>query len=110
MDQTKAHIFFKGIVILLITSFLLPSIVKVTHIFENHKHEVCETPQKSHYHSFELDCEFYKFNLNPKISLAECNFDLITVKIKSIVIQSQYQSLSKFQRLSFSLRGPPGLV
>jgi len=110
VNRLKAHIIYKSIVILLITSFLLPSIVKFAHVFENHKHEVCETPQKSHYHEFELDCEFYKFNLNPQISLAVSSFDLIDLIVKSNVIESQYQSISKFQRLSFSLRGPPDLV
>lgn len=95
---------------LLITSFLVPSIVKFAHAFENHKHEICKTPQKSHYHSFELDCEFYKFNLNPQISIANNTLDLIDLIIRSSILESQYQSISKYQRLSFSLRGPPCLV
>jgi len=110
MNTPKAHIMYKAIILLLICSFIAPSIVKFTHVFENHKHEVCSTPQKSHFHAFDLDCEFYKFNFNPQISFANNSTDVIDPKISSNIIASQYQSISKFQRFSFSLRGPPALV
>jgi len=110
VENIKEHIICKTIATLLIVSLLLPSAVKFTHIFENHEHEVCETPQKSHYHSFDLDCELYKFNIKPQIPFVAKNYDLVDVSINSTLIKSQYQSISKFQRLSFSLRGPPGLV
>jgi len=41
MKQIQEHILFKCITILLIVTLLTPSMVKVGHVFENHKHDVC---------------------------------------------------------------------
>ncbi len=110
MNQFKEHIIFKIIALTLVLTILVPSAVKMAHAFENHKHEVCEVPQKLHFHEFELDCEFYKFKLNQQFSFTNS----VTVFYDSFEISdkiiSQYHFISDYQKLSFALRGPPSLV
>ena len=91
-------------------ALLLPSFVKLTHVFENHKHLVCKKSQKSHFHGFDIDCEFYKFKLNPQTTLIADNFIIANLQDNFKSITSQYHFISDYQRLSFSLRGPPCLI
>ena len=110
MKQTKTHIGYKSFIIVLVIALLVPSFVKFSHIFEDHKHEVCKTPQKSHYHEFDVDCEFYKFKLNPQVTTTFDNFVVLKLEENFKSIASQYHFISDYQHLSFSLRGPPSLV
>ncbi len=110
MTQTQTHITYKGLIIVLVIALVVPSFVKLAHIFENHKHEVCEAPQKSHFHEFDVDCEFYKFKLNPQTTTIFNDFVALSLEENFKLISSQYQFISDYQRLSFSLRGPPSLV
>lgn len=91
-------------------ALLTPSFVKLNHVFENHKHEVCLDYTKTHMHEFDVDCEFYKFKLNKQFYVGFQNFELIPDDDNFQLIISQYQSVSKYQRLQFALRGPPSLV
>jgi len=63
MKYNKQHIGFKLIAIVLLCAIILPAAVKFNHIFENHKHEICKGEPQAHIHEVDLDCEFYKFNL-----------------------------------------------
>ena len=96
MLQVKKHIASKFLVVLLTIILVAPVFVKSYHIFEDHKHEVCKTPNKTHFHEYEIDCEFYNFKLNTQFNLS------ITSDITS-----QYYFISDYQQLQFSLRGPP---
>lgn len=110
MSQIKEHIIFKAITLTLVFVLIVPSFVKLAHAFENHKHEVCEVPQKLHFHDFELDCEFYKFKLNTQFYFTDA---LSVSEYQEQPVQhifSQYHFLSDYQKLPFSLRGPPCLV
>ena len=107
MNKYKESIVFKSLIFTLVMTLLVPSFVKLAHAFENHEHEICVKPQKTHFHEFDIECEFYKFKTSPQIALVvDYNQDLITIDLNN-VIDSQYQFISDFQRLSFSLRGPP---
>lgn len=110
MSNIKEHILYKSIIMVLVLALLAPSMVKLAHVFENHKHEVCKVPQKLHYHDYELDCEFYKFKLSPQIHVAIENPETIDFQDTFLPIISQYEYISDYQRLPFSLRGPPSLV
>ncbi|WP_246067737.1 hypothetical protein [Changchengzhania lutea] len=110
MTIWKEHIAFKTVTVLLILTLLVPSAVKFSHIFANHKHEVCLGEQTTHLHEFDLDCEFYKFKLNTAYTFEVLTVDFLS-RIKSTEpIASQYFFISKFQRLQTALRGPPALV
>lgn len=109
--QHQKNIWFKGIATLLMFVVLLPSAVKVFHVFENHKHEVCtEKTSNHHLHQIDFDCEFYKFKINKTLSFSTFNYTLLEVKNNHKPILSQYQFISAYQRLGIVLRGPPQFV
>lgn len=110
MTKLKAHIGFKISLLILITALLVPSFVKLAHAFETHKHEICKTPQKNHYHELNLDCEFYKFKLNTTFNFQPTEYNF-TVLNQSVEEDNFYKSF--FHNLHIaqtSLRGPPQLI
>lgn len=88
-------------------TLLVPSVVKVFHVFENHKHEVCISYDLEHFHQFDIDCDFYKFKVS--------NDAYISIQYSQIDAHLKIQQILGFynnpvihrQQLSFSLRGPP---
>lgn len=110
MEQTKLNIVIKSIALVLLIAIMLPTAVKFAHVFENHKHEVCTNPSDSHFHEIEVDCEFYKFNLNTVFALKTNILKFFTPQTHFKISTSQYYFISDFQRLPFSLRGPPVLI
>ena len=110
MTKLKARISFKISLVILIIALLVPSFVKLAHAFETHKHEVCKTPQKSHYHELNLDCEFYKFKLSNAFSVEFEDFN-ITVFNPFLIVPKYYTSFyNNLQIKQTSLRGPPQLI
>lgn len=107
MNNNKQHITFRIATLLIVLCLVLPSVVKFTHIFAHHEHEVCLGENQSHFHELDMDCEFYKFNLNHQTTLTNFEFVPLEVTHDQEVITSGYLFLSSFQRLHFSLRGPP---
>ena len=110
MNHIKEHIIFKIFTLFIIAALLVPSAVKFTHVFAHHKHEVCEGGNLTHIHKVDLDCEFQKFQLNNNFTFDNSYSELFSLQKKSLEIVSQYRFLSKYQRLHFSLRGPPSLI
>ena len=107
MLQIKEHIASKVLVVLLSVVLVVPLFVKLNHIFEDHKHEVCKTPNKTHFHEYEIECEFYNFKLNTQFNLSITSVIIPVLKEKTQSITSQYYFISDYQQLQFSLRGPP---
>ena len=92
---------------MIVLTLLLPSAVKFMHIFENHKHEVCYGEAEAHFHTLDIDCEFYNFKLNTPFTFPDkVSFIITKVEIKT-PITTDYSFLSDYQRLHFSRRGPP---
>ena len=110
MKSLREHIIFRVLIFLLIAALSTPYFVKLAHIFTHHKHEVCLGEKATHLHELDLDCEFYKFKLTNNFTFSFFNFDIISIKEKQVVIVSQYNYLSEYQRLQTSLRGPPVLI
>jgi hypothetical protein len=110
MTKLKAHIGFKISLVILIIALLVPSFVKLAHTFETHKHEICKTPQKSHYHELNLDCDFYKFKLSNALYIQHYDIE-ITSKSQLILVSNLYTSAySNLHLQQTSLRGPPQLI
>ncbi len=107
MLQIKEHIASKVLVVLLSIVLVTPLFVKLNHIFEDHKHEVCKTPTKTHFHELEIDCQFYDFKLNTEFNYSFTSTEIPVFKKVTESIKSQYFFLSDYQQLQFSLRGPP---
>ncbi len=110
MNTFKEHIIYKFSIVILAIALLTPSFVKFSHVFEDHIHEVCKNPQKTHFHEVDLDCEFYKFKLNKKLIFASNEFQFLNIVENHQPIVLQYRFLSDYQPLHFSLRGPPQLI
>lgn len=107
MDLVRTHIAFRLLSFILLVGLLAPSAVKIAHIFEHHKHVVCLGEDSTHIHQVDLDCQFHDFQLNNNflVAINYCSFH-IENEIQSQII-SQYHFISDYQRLPFSLRGPP---
>ena len=110
MNFSKGHIAFNFLTILLVLMLLVPSAVKLAHVFEHHQHEVCQDENSTHIHQVDLDCDFQKFQINNNFTLSQITFEVFQLNEHSTVIESQYRFLSKYQSLHFSLRGPPAFV
>jgi len=110
VHNLKQHIIFKLATLIIVVSILVPTAVKFAHVFSHHKHQVCKEGNKTHIHKVDLDCEFHKFQLNKNFTFNKLAFTLFSPQEKPIEIVSQYQFISEYQHLQFSLRGPPSLV
>ncbi|NNK81891.1 MAG: hypothetical protein HKO92_02085 [Flavobacteriaceae bacterium] len=91
-------------------SIATPSLVKFAHVFETHQHEVCTNFSTTHFHEFDIDCEFYKFKIplqtQPQISS-------ISVLEVINISNNLYNHYTLLQSLEFNLyehRGPPLLM
>ena len=110
MNFLRQHIVFKGLTLILVLTFLLPSAVKFMHIFETHRHEVCLGETDTHIHTLDVDCQFYKFKLNIPFTIPENITDFVMYPEINDLTASYYSFLSPYQTLHFSLRGPPTLI
>jgi len=105
--QIKEHIVSKILVVVLAIVLIIPFFVKLNHVFEDHKHEVCKTPFTNHFHEYEIDCDFYNFILNTNFFQSSASIIILEVDELHKPIPSQYYFISDYQQLHFSLRGPP---
>lgn len=110
MDRIKGHITSKIVVLLLSTALVLPLFVKLNHIFEDHKHEVCITPFTNHFHEIEIDCDFHKFNTITVYFIEHDYNNEEYSEIKNRDTFSKYFLLNSHRHLSFSLRAPPNAL
>ena len=110
MNTIKKHILFKTIALVLSITLLLPYGAKFAHIFAHHKHDICKGEKATHLHEINTDCDFYKFKISNAFTFTFFNFEIIPSEESSLEMVSQYQFLSKFQRLQTALRGPPSLI
>lgn len=110
MNLSRKHNIFKISVIILVIALLTPSLVKFSHIFENHIHQVCKNPQKLHFHEYNVDCDFYDFKLNTQFSLASIDYQLLDIVDNHEPVFLKYHFFISNQLLHFSRRGPPQLV
>lgn len=109
MNFIRQHIIFKVLTLSIVLTLLLPSAVKFMHIFESHHHEICLGEADAHFHSLDIECEFYKFKLNIPFTIPENVAVLIAYAEISSLITTDYSFLSTYQSLHFSLRGPPSV-
>ena len=108
MQRFKEHIGFKFASIILVMALFGPTIVKFNHIF-HHKYENCKE-YKTHLHTADLDCSFHKFKPTTQYTLPVFSIDFFTSEQNHENNISKYTFISKYQKLHFSLRGPPQLI
>ncbi|MDG5491927.1 hypothetical protein [Psychroserpens sp. SPM9] len=107
MDIKKPHISIQLASLVLAFVLLVPSVVKFSHALSNHEHEVCFDKDQTHFHKIDLDCEFYKFKLQTQTTKVIVDYDIYAIEANHKTINHYYSFLSNYQRLHFSLRGPP---
>ena len=110
MHIIKKHIVFKTLTVLLVLTLLIPTGVKLAHVFDHHKHEVCQGIGTTHIHKVDLDCEFHKFSITHHYQLPEEFDELFQIVFHTRTYNLTYKFLNNHRPLSFSLRGPPVLV
>ncbi|PWH81521.1 hypothetical protein DIS18_14670 [Algibacter marinivivus] len=110
MTLNKEHIAFRLLTFLLVSALLIPSTVKLIHVFEHHEHVVCIGDDSTHIHKVDLDCEFQKFQITNYFTPVLSNYDSTVVDYTYKVSYLTYKFLNNHRPLSFSLRGPPVLV
>lgn len=109
MSFLRQHILFKGFTLIIVLTLILPSAVKFMHVFENHQHEVCYGEAEAHFHTLDIDCEFYNFKNNIPFTLPKNTPSSIAYLDIKCTITTYYSFLSDYQRLHFTLRGPPAI-
>lgn len=111
MQKTLKNILFRSVTILVVMVLLAPSIVKLGHAFEDHKHEVCIDNSSSHLHTLDLECEFYKFNISNPLLLSKFQYEIPLIDYFSITNTfGLYNFDYNHQQLYFSLRAPPTVL
>tara|TARA_R110002051_G_scaffold79221_2_gene142977 strand:- start:853 stop:1149 length:297 start_codon:yes stop_codon:yes gene_type:complete len=96
--------------ILLVASFLAPTAIKLWHSTFEHKELKCVNESSVHFHSIEINCDFQKFNIAYPFLLPNNEFAEKTTNFFRIDNFDYYTYLSTFQKLHFSLRGPPAIT
>jgi hypothetical protein len=99
--------FIYVICLLLLAFFCIPSIVKTVHALFEHEHFECAKVGELHLHEVELDCDFHDFNLSPQFYATLEDEQKLEVSPISNKTYTRYSFLSKYQKLHFTLRGPP---
>ncbi|MGJ8593588.1 MAG: hypothetical protein ACSHXF_13635 [Aquaticitalea sp.] len=101
---------FKIATLMVAIALLVPSAVTFSHIFSHHHHEICNGEPQTHIHKSDIDCDFYKFKLSASYTIPSISYEFIPVEDNHAINQTVYAFLSEYQRLHFSLRGPPQLI
>ncbi|NJB69739.1 hypothetical protein GGR42_000201 [Saonia flava] len=108
MNRVK-KILASVLVLLLTGALFLPSVIKISHALFEHQEIECKNLGTIHLHESELDCDFHKFNLTPEFYPELQEYSILPPRIIKEEINDKYTFLSKYQKLHFSLRGPPSL-
>lgn len=107
MQQLKEHKLFKIASLVLTLTILTPALVKLAHAFENHHHNTCTNTQTTHFHEFNLDCDFYKFKLQTQTFAEILELDYCQYSIPKEKPKSAYASIINTSLRHSFLRGPP---
>lgn len=110
MNKNKLHISFRIFAMVLVMAILAPVGVKLAHSLTHHEHEVCQGYAETHFHSLDLDCEFYKFKLSKELNINVYSYQSNLKVANSYSIQTLHFLAYTHQHLSFSLRAPPASV
>ena len=107
MKEFKSQMVFKFATLLLVAALMMPTATKFLHVFNHHQHEICNGEYQTHLHKSDFECSFYKFKLSSPYTLPTFEFVFLPAEDNHQTYKKSYDFLSEFQRLHFSLRGPP---
>lgn len=107
MKEIYTGVLSSIISLLLIAAILTPSFVKLSHALYEHQETECQEIGSVHVHDVEFECDFQKFKLSSQYYpnfVNNLSIDISIIKEKDF---NFYSFLSKYQKLHFTLRGPP---
>lgn len=107
MEITFKKILFPCISFLILAALSIPDFAKISHAINEHKEFTCSEKSKVHFHEVEFDCDFHKYHNATYFTPILNKYSLFIPKIDVKQNQNYYFLLSDFQKLHFSLRGPP---
>lgn len=107
MRNLKEQTAFKFATLVLVLALLMPSVVKFSHVFKHHHHEICKGEYQTHLHTSDIECSFYKFKISSHYTIPTITFEFFPIEENHQEYSDAYSFLSDFQNLHFSLRGPP---
>lgn len=100
----------KMLLVLFTGLILFPSAVDLAHVFSGHQHYTCNHYAESHFHQKTVDCEILHLQQNPFSFPPLQSWSLFEPEVENLPAQKDYDFLSTFQKLHFSLRAPPASV
>jgi len=86
---------------------IFPSALKIHHALNHHKEIKCDEAVSTHFHEIEFDCDFHKYQIAPSYLASTFLFKPINTPILKQKNYGFYLEVSEYQKLHFSLRGPP---
>ncbi len=110
MDIPQRHIAFRIVSALIVVVLLIPIAIKLAHSFEHETHTACGKVDTANFHECEVDCVFFKYNLQQHY-LKYQNYNLSIYLTHSFETPlTVYDFFYEHRVLTFSLRGPPTLA
>lgn len=110
MEIQQRHIAFRIVSALIVVILLIPTGIKLAHVFEHQDHPICSKIDTANFHECEVDCVLLKYNLQQH-DLKSQNYSISFYLINNFdTPSSTYDFFYNHRVLSFSLRGPPVLV
>lgn len=110
MKERKISFKVNVIIAIIALALLLPSVIKFSHIFEQHEHVVCLGENQSHLHEIDLDCEFFKFKLNNNFLLDLDAIEIVSNLVLQTLPPQYYIFIIGHQQGTAYLRGPPQYI
>jgi len=107
MRIPEKKIFFSCISMLILVALAIPDVAKISHAIYKHKEQTCIQKGTVHIHQAEFDCDFHKYHITTYFYPEAINYTLILPDFRVNQNKNYYFLLSEFQKLHFSLRGPP---
>ena len=100
----------KALALMLTLVVLFPSVLKLTHAFTHHEHQVCLGESNTHLHASDFDCDFYKFKLTNSLFFEVQSVFKTHITTSYKTVATLEQTVKNAQPLTAFLRGPPSLM
>ena len=107
MRISEKKLFFSFVSILILLALAIPDVAKISHAVYKHKEQTCLKKGTVHFHEAEFDCDFHKYHITTYFYPEAINYTILIPEHSVNQNKNYYFLLSEFQKLHFSLRGPP---
>lgn len=100
----------KTFLVLFTGLIIFPSAIDLAHVFAGHQHYTCSHYAESHFHQKSVDCELFHFQQTPFSFPPPNSWTGFEPEVENLPVKKEYDYLSTFQKLHFSLRAPPAFA